>query len=103
MGDYSQFEDRYFPEAPSALAPPEPGKVRVEVDPALLAQMHTEPLTKPKGLQCRYVFTTGKHLNIFGVKDINLDGEWYRVRDYNDTLHVIQKELVLYIQQKQIT
>ncbi len=60
------------------------------------------PLTKPKGLHCRYVFTTGKHLNIFGVQDINLDGEWYRVIDHKDTLHVINKDLVLYIEQKQV-
>jgi hypothetical protein len=60
------------------------------------------PLAKATGLQCKYVFENGTHLNLFGVKEINLDGEWYRVTDHEDRLHVINKSKVLYITQKQV-
>ncbi|AUZ94735.1 hypothetical protein HOR97_gp17 [Agrobacterium phage Atu_ph03] len=60
------------------------------------------PMTKPRGLHCRYVFADGKHLNIFGVQDINVDGEWYRVRDGKGSLFIINKDAVLYIEQKTV-
>ncbi len=61
-----------------------------------------EPFVKPKGLHCRYVFANGKHLNIFNVQDINVDGEWFRVKDHNNRLYVINKEAVLYVEQKTV-
>lgn len=60
----------------------------------------TTNLPKPKGQQLTYVFTSGQRLHVFGVKEQNLSGAWYRVTDHTETLHIIDPAKVDYIVSK---
>lgn len=48
----------------------------------------------------RIVFKSGKHLNIFGVKEIDLSGSWTRVWDYKGTRFMFDANSVDYIEIK---
>jgi len=54
------------------------------------------------GEKHRIVFKSGKHLNIFGVKHVNLDGSWTRVTDHKDTVFMYDPASVDYIEIKTV-
>lgn len=49
----------------------------------------------------RVVFTSGKHLNIFGVKKVDLSGSWSRIWDYRGVCHMYDPAKVDYIEIKE--
>lgn len=49
----------------------------------------------------RVVFKSGKHLNVFGVTKVNLDGSWTRVWDDRGNCYMYDPASVDYIEIKQ--
>ncbi|QXP44075.1 hypothetical protein [Stappia phage SI01] len=52
------------------------------------------------GKKIRIVFKAGRDLNIFGVKNVNVDGQWWRITDEEDRLYVVNPAQVNYTEQK---
>lgn len=48
----------------------------------------------------RIVFKSGRHLNLFGVTKVNLDGSWTRVWDGKGTCYMYDPASVDYIEIK---
>lgn len=48
----------------------------------------------------RIVFKSGRHLNVFGVKKVDLNGSWTRVWDYKGVCFMYSPESVDYIEIK---
>ena len=51
-------------------------------------------------MKYRYVFKTGRDLNIFDVAEVNLDGQWHRVTDSTGRMFIINAAEVNYIEHK---
>lgn len=60
----------------------------------------TVDLQKPAGKHYRIVFREGRDLNIFGVKDVNIDGQALRYTDHKDRMYIVYPEQVNYMEVK---
>lgn len=49
----------------------------------------------------RVVFKSGKHLNVFGVQKVDLNGSWSRIWDHKGTCFMYDPDSVDYIEIKE--
>ena len=67
---------------------------------SLQAETAKADLPKPPGKHYRIVFREGRDLNIFGVKDVNVDGQALRYTDHRDRLYIVYPAQVNYMEVK---
>lgn len=86
--------------APEPKVPEELRNAPIMPVPLMSSSMDIRAGLPVQGKKMRIVFKKGRDLNIFGLKHMNVDGQWWRITDSEGRLYIVDPAKVNYTETK---